>query len=68
LYQQINQGHLRARKAGRRTLIALADLAAWVEALPSFAKSNRSNTRPMSTTGVTGTVTTQMEMASRHDG
>jgi excisionase family DNA binding protein len=37
LYQQISQGRLRARKAGRRTLIALTDLAAWVEALPTLA-------------------------------
>jgi excisionase family DNA binding protein len=37
LYQQISQGRLRARKAGRRTLIALTDLAAWLEALPTSA-------------------------------
>jgi excisionase family DNA binding protein len=37
LYQQIGQGRLRARKAGRRTLIALTDLAAWLEALPTLA-------------------------------
>lgn len=37
LYQQIREGHLRARKTGRRTLIALVDLAAWLEALPTFA-------------------------------
>ncbi len=40
LYQQIGQGHLRARKAGRRTLVALTDLAAWLEALPSFTGRN----------------------------
>jgi excisionase family DNA binding protein len=38
LYQQISRGHLRARKAGRRTLIALADLAAWLEGLPTFSE------------------------------
>lgn len=36
LYQQITQGRLRARKAGRRTLVTLADLAAWLEQLPTF--------------------------------
>lgn len=36
LYQQISKGHLRARKAGRRTLIALTDLAAWLDRLPTF--------------------------------
>jgi|HubBroStandDraft_6_1064221.scaffolds.fasta_scaffold1054492_2 excisionase family DNA binding protein len=37
LYQQIAKGHLRARKAGRRTLIALTDLTAWLEGMPTFA-------------------------------
>jgi excisionase family DNA binding protein len=36
LYQEIGKGRLRARKAGRRTLVTLADLGAWLEALPSF--------------------------------
>ncbi len=36
LYQQISEGHLRARKAGRRTLIGLSDLWHWFEALPTF--------------------------------
>jgi excisionase family DNA binding protein len=58
LYEQISKGQLRARKAGRRTLIALADLAAWVEALPTFAKSDLSDPRPTSTADVTGTLTT----------
>ena len=37
LYQEIGKGRLRARKAGRRTLIALTDLAAWLESLPIIA-------------------------------
>lgn len=37
LYQEIGKGRLRARKAGRRTLIALTDLAAWLESLPILA-------------------------------
>lgn len=40
LYQEIAKGRLRARKAGRRTLVALTDLAAWLEALPSFTVQN----------------------------
>ena len=42
LYQQIGRGKLRARKAGRRTIIALSDLAAWVEQLPTFGTEGRS--------------------------
>ena len=38
LYEQISKGQLRARKAGRRTLIALADLAVWLEGLPTFSE------------------------------
>jgi len=41
LYQQISSGHLRARKAGRRTLIVLVDLAAWLQQLPTFTQSDR---------------------------
>jgi excisionase family DNA binding protein len=37
LYQEIGKGRLRARKAGRRTLIASTDLAAWLESLPILA-------------------------------
>jgi excisionase family DNA binding protein len=36
LYQEIGCGRLRAHKAGRRTLIAIAELSAWLNALPTF--------------------------------
>lgn len=38
-YEEINAGRLKARKAGRRTLIARADLQAWLDALPNRAPS-----------------------------
>jgi excisionase family DNA binding protein len=41
IYEQIAAGNLKARKAGARTLIAAADLAAWFEALPPAAKAKR---------------------------
>ena len=34
IYQEIQTGHLRARKLGRRTLILAADLSAWLANLP----------------------------------
>ena len=34
LYEEIKQGRLKARKAGRRTLIAAVDAARWFENLP----------------------------------
>ena len=40
LYQEIGKGRLRARKAGRRTLVAMNDLGAWLEALPTFVVEN----------------------------
>ena len=39
LYQEISKGRLRARKAGRRTLITVEDHSAWLESLPSFVSS-----------------------------
>jgi len=35
LYQEIGKGRLHIRKAGRRTLITIKDLTAWLEALPT---------------------------------
>jgi excisionase family DNA binding protein len=37
LYQEIGKGRLRVRKAGRRTLITINDLTAWLDALPTRA-------------------------------
>jgi hypothetical protein len=34
LYEQINQGHLRAVKRGRRTIVLVEDLEKWISALP----------------------------------
>jgi hypothetical protein len=34
LFEEINAGRLKARKAGRRTLILHEDLAAWLASLP----------------------------------
>jgi excisionase family DNA binding protein len=38
VYEEIKEGRLRVRKAGRRSLIFDADLKAWLQALPE--KSN----------------------------
>jgi hypothetical protein len=35
IYQQIAEGRLRIRKAGRRTLITITDLTAWIMSLSS---------------------------------
>jgi excisionase family DNA binding protein len=35
LYEAINRGELPLRKAGRRSLIRIEDLKAWVDALPT---------------------------------
>ncbi|WP_264050423.1 helix-turn-helix domain-containing protein [Methylobacterium flocculans] len=34
VFEEINAGRLKARKAGRRTLILRDDLAAWLASLP----------------------------------
>ena len=36
LYEAMKRGDLIARKAGRRTLIAFADLEAYIKSLPTF--------------------------------
>jgi excisionase family DNA binding protein len=36
LYEDINAGRLRARKAGTRTLILAADLHSWLDQLPQL--------------------------------
>jgi len=35
IYENINSGALKARKAGRRTLILRADLQAWLDSFPA---------------------------------
>lgn len=35
LYQEAKAGRLKVRKAGKRSLVALADLQAFVDALPA---------------------------------
>jgi excisionase family DNA binding protein len=37
LYQEISEGRLRIRKAGRRTLIPIQELDAWLNSLPQSA-------------------------------
>jgi excisionase family DNA binding protein len=40
VYAAIRDGHLVARKIGRRTVILAKDLEAWLEALPSCRAAN----------------------------
>ena len=37
LYQEINEGRLKARKLGAKTVILASDAQAWLEALPEAA-------------------------------
>ena len=39
VYAAINSGALRARKAGRRTLITVADLKVWLDSLPLYVRA-----------------------------
>ena len=39
VYEQIKEGRLRVRKAGRRTLVLEVDLQAWLSALPNKAST-----------------------------
>lgn len=41
LYEQINAGHLRAVKRGRRTIVLAPDLEKWVANLPAYKKPSR---------------------------
>lgn len=36
LYEALRRGHLTAKKAGRRTLITVVDLEAYVDNLPAY--------------------------------
>lgn len=36
LYEALKRGELKAKKAGRRTLIAFADLEAYLASLPAY--------------------------------
>ena len=36
LYEEINAGRLKAKRAGGRTLILASDAKAWADALPAF--------------------------------
>jgi excisionase family DNA binding protein len=45
LYDAINEGQLKAKKLGRRTIILAADLERWLDNLPDFqAARNPRNT------------------------
>jgi len=35
LYSELRSGNLKARKSGRRTLIAMSDLSHWLQSLPT---------------------------------
>jgi hypothetical protein len=40
IYDEINAGRLRARKLGKRTIVFVADEAAWRAALPLYPASS----------------------------
>lgn len=42
LYEEINAGRLRARKAGKRTLILKTDADDWVNSLPTLGRPGTS--------------------------
>lgn len=42
IYNAINSGSLKVRKAGRRTIISMADLTSWLDAMPSGSSRNAS--------------------------
>jgi excisionase family DNA binding protein len=42
VYGAINSGALRARKAGRRTLILDTDLKSWLDSLPAYVVGSQS--------------------------
>ena len=41
LYEEIRDGRLIARKAGRRTLILMTDLKAWLTAFPAVSQKQK---------------------------
>jgi hypothetical protein len=44
IYQEINEGRLIARKAGRTTIITDADWEAYLKSLPRLTEANKSRT------------------------
>jgi excisionase family DNA binding protein len=41
LFEEIRKGRITARKVGRRTIITVDDLDAWLKALPTAGKGGR---------------------------
>jgi excisionase family DNA binding protein len=41
VFEEIRKGNLRCRKAGRRTVVTLADLESWLAQLPTRDKPSR---------------------------